>query len=98
MYKVLKDFKGSPNGYDVVDYVKGQEVDLTTSLAETALAEKWVKPIPAKSAEETAAEQRAALIDEIAALETRLAAAADDAKPEIEAALIAQQEALAALG
>lgn len=43
-YKVTKSFKGSPDGKRVEEYEKGQIVPLTDSLAEVALAEKWVKP------------------------------------------------------
>ncbi len=47
MFKIVKDFKGSPDGYTVVDYTAGQEVDLPPALAEVAQAEKWAKPLPA---------------------------------------------------
>lgn len=47
MFKVLKDFNGSPNGYDVIAYKKDEEVELVPSLAEVAVKEKWVKEIPA---------------------------------------------------
>ncbi len=44
-YDILKDFKGSPDGRHAVQYKAGEtEVELTPSLAEVALAEKWVKP------------------------------------------------------
>lgn len=49
MFKILKDFKGSPDGYTVIEYATGQELDLPPSLAEVALAEKWAKPLPAKA-------------------------------------------------
>ena len=42
-YKVLKDFKGSPDGRFAVDYAKGEVVPLTKSLAAVALEEKWVR-------------------------------------------------------
>lgn len=53
-YKVLKDFKGSPDGRFSVQYKKGETVELTTSLAEVAVAEKWVKKVrePKQAAEE----------------------------------------------
>lgn len=44
MYEVLKDFKGSPDGRFAVQYKSGETVELTPSLAEVALKEKWVKP------------------------------------------------------
>ncbi len=49
MFKIVKDFKGSPDGYTVVDYTAGQEVDLPPALADVAQAEKWAKPLPAKA-------------------------------------------------
>lgn len=45
-YKVLENFKGSPNGAIVISYKKGESVDhadLGDDLAETARAEKWIK-------------------------------------------------------
>ena len=42
-YKILKDFKGSPDGRFTIQYHVGEVVPLTPSLAEVALAEKWVK-------------------------------------------------------
>lgn len=44
-YKVLKDFKGSPDGRFAVDYKAGETVELTASLSEVALAEKWVETV-----------------------------------------------------
>lgn len=46
MFKVLKDFKGSPDGMAVIEYKAGEEVDLVPALAEVAVKEKWVKPVP----------------------------------------------------
>lgn len=108
MYKVLKDFRGSPNGFDVVDYQKGQDVELTSSLAETALAEKWVKPIAVKTDAEIAAEARALLAAEVEAsraacraeierLTAELDAAPDDSKPGLKQLLTEHTQALAAL-
>lgn len=42
-YKILKSFKGSPDGIQVIDYTAGEEVELVESLAEVALKEKWAK-------------------------------------------------------
>lgn len=42
-YKILKSFKGAPDGIQVIDYTAGEEVELVESLAEVALKEKWVK-------------------------------------------------------
>lgn len=50
MYKVLKSFKGSPDGYTVIDYSEDTEVDLVPDLAAVALKEKWVKKIAEKAA------------------------------------------------
>ena len=100
MFKVLKDFKGSPDGYTVVEYAAGTEVDLAPDLAQVAVKEKWVKELPAKlkpdpEAERRAAEEKAssaALAERMAAIadcESRLAAAPDADKPGIEAELAA---------
>lgn len=43
MFEVIKDFKGSPDGCTVIQYQKGEVVEIVDSLAEVALAEKWVK-------------------------------------------------------
>lgn len=55
-YKILKDFKGSPDGGRTVDFQKGDIVpegpDLTPSLIETALAEKWISEHKEKKAPE----------------------------------------------
>lgn len=44
-YRILNDFKGSPDGRYAVQYHAGEEVELTASLAEVALAEGWAKPV-----------------------------------------------------
>jgi hypothetical protein len=44
-YKILVSFKGSPDGCHAVDYAAGDVVELTDSLAEVALAEKWAEPV-----------------------------------------------------
>jgi hypothetical protein len=44
-FKVLKDFNGSQTGARVETFTKGDTVELTDDLAQTALAEKWVKPL-----------------------------------------------------
>lgn len=43
MFKVLKDWKGSPDGFTVIEYKSGQIVDLHPSLIDVALGEKWVE-------------------------------------------------------
>lgn len=99
MFKVLKDFKGSPDGYTVHEYVAGQEVELVPSLAEVALKEKWVKELPKpkvdleaerRAAEEkAAAEAAAAKAAAIADLQAKIGAAAEADKPALEAELAA---------
>lgn len=45
-YIVQKDFKGSPDGHTVIQFVKGEEVayaKLGDDLAKVALDEKWIK-------------------------------------------------------
>ena len=44
-YKILKDFKGSPDGMAVIDYSKGQVVNLVPSLAAVTIDEKWAKEV-----------------------------------------------------
>lgn len=98
MFKVLKDFKGSPDGYTVIDYAAGSKVDLVPSLADVAVKEKWVKELPPEpkvgpEAECRAAEEKAAAdaattkAAAIADCESRLAVEAD--KPSIAAELAA---------
>ncbi len=45
MYKVLKDFRGSPDGCRVLDYEKGQALEISSNfsqdLADVAVAEGW---------------------------------------------------------
>lgn len=48
-YKVLKSFKGSPDGRFVVDYAAGETVELTASLAAVAVKEKWAREVSAKA-------------------------------------------------
>lgn len=43
-FDVLKDFKGSPDGHTVIEYKKGETVELEGDLAKVAQEEKWVKP------------------------------------------------------
>lgn len=105
MYKVLKDFKGSPDGIEVIQYVAGEEVELVESLAVVALHEKWVKKLPtvdreaaarAKAAKE-AAEHRAELEQQLADLGAKWDAAADADKPAIEEKALAVRAELEAL-
>lgn len=100
MFKVLKDFKGSPDGYTVIEYVAGTEVELTPDLAHVAVKEKWVKEVPAKpkpdpeagrrvAEEKAAAEAAAAKATAIADLEAKIATAPADDKPALLAELAA---------
>lgn len=43
MFKVLTDWKGSPDGFTVIEYKPGQIVELHPSLVDVALGEKWVE-------------------------------------------------------
>lgn len=54
MYKVLKSFKGSPDGRFAVDYEKDAIVSLTDSLAEVALAEGWVERVESSPSDDEA--------------------------------------------
>ncbi len=55
MFKILKAFKGSPDGMQVISYTVGQEVELSVSLGKVALREGWAedveKPKPSKPLE-----------------------------------------------
>ena len=44
-FHVIKSFKGSPNGWDIVEYEAGNEYELTESLAAAALSEGWAEEI-----------------------------------------------------
>lgn len=100
MFKILKDFKGSPDGYTVIDYVAGSKVDLVPSLAEVAVKEKLAKELPPEpkvdheaerraAEEKAAAEAAAAKAAAIADLEARIATASDADKPALIAELAA---------
>ncbi|MDH4285670.1 MAG: hypothetical protein OEV35_10170 [Gallionellaceae bacterium] len=82
-FDVLQDFKGSPDGYTVIQYTKGQkEIELEEELAKVALAEKWVKSSKAakaddeektrQEAEEKAKQEAEARQANIAALQSEL--------------------------
>lgn len=45
MYKIIKEFKGSPNGSTVIDYKEGEIVELESGLAKVALEEDWAELI-----------------------------------------------------
>lgn len=42
-YKIIKSFKGSPDGRFAVQYNAGETVELSASLAQVALGEEWVR-------------------------------------------------------
>lgn len=94
-YEVIKGFKGSPNGYDVVDYQAGEKVSLPDDLAKVAIAEKWVKkPKGAPSDAAALKAQTEKLNKAIGALTTNLEKASDDDKPTIQAQIEAKQAEL----
>jgi len=53
VYKIIKVFKGSPNGSTVIDYQKGEIVDLESDLAAVALEEGWVELVDKPEDQET---------------------------------------------
>jgi len=87
MFKILKDFAGSPDGSTVVNYRAGETVDLTPSLAVVAVKEKWAKEIVVKAKPDPEAEAAAAKAAAIADLEQKLDAAAEADKPALQAEL-----------
>lgn len=109
MYKVIKDFKGSPDGYTVIQYLEGQEVELSLALADVALKEKWAKKLPIKAREDAEAQAKAeaqaqakadaiaALQGDIAATEALLATAVEADQPALEAVWLDLQAKLAEL-
>lgn len=91
MYKVIKDFRGSPDGHSVVDYRKDDVVEMADSLAEVAIAQKWVeKPRGTKSAMALSKEAAAQLQAEIAALQAAIDGAADSDKLTLQEQLSAK--------
>lgn len=53
-YEIIKPFKGSPDGYTIIDFKQGDTVDhaeMGDSLVKAALAEKWIKPSKAADKE-----------------------------------------------
>lgn len=102
-YKVLKDFKGSNYGWDVVEFKAGEEgVELSDELAEIALKEKWVKRIDVKSQKQIDADRKEAerLAAEKAAAEQaeaeRLAAEKQQQTEAIQAEITQLEQQLAA--
>lgn len=58
---VKKDFAFAHRGCDVVQYVKGQEVETDNQeLIDTALQEKWATAVSDKKVKDTATEEAAA--------------------------------------
>lgn len=96
MFKVLKDFKGSPDGIVVIQYTAGDEVELVPSLAEVAVKEKWVKEIPAPKPRPPEPRQPDPLIAEIEAIAAAIQDATDPAQAaELQLQLEAKQAELA---
>jgi len=50
-YKILKDFKGSPDGSTVLEFKSGQEADLNDYLY-SVIDKSWVTPVSASPAVE----------------------------------------------
>jgi hypothetical protein len=97
-YKVLKTFKGSPDGYTVKEYEEGTTVELPEELASVAIQEKWVqkpegKPTP--SAEKKVALEKAG--KELGALKKAHKDASDADKPTLQAQIDAKQAELEVL-
>lgn len=108
-----QNFKFAHRGCDVVEYKAAAEPqEVPEEVAKLAITEKWAKlPGKAKGAAKkdggnagTGAEASGdstatiqALADQIAALEARMAEAAEEAKPDLEAELQAKQAELAQL-
>lgn len=97
-YEVLQSFKGSPDGYTVIEYEKGKNVDLPDELAAVAIRNKWVKkPEGKKTPSEEKKAKMSVVGKEIGALKKALKDAADPDKPTVQAALDAKVAELEAL-
>lgn len=103
MYKVIKDFKGSPDGMRVIAFAKGDDFTHEGDLLKVALAEKWVgKAAKTQTAEEKAAEAASAdkakkvkdLNDEKTNLDIEFNAASDAEKLGIQAKIDTVNEKL----
>jgi enolase len=88
MYKVVKEFKGSPDGSAVILFKEGDKLSVEKhgqDLVDVALREKWVvaeKPsAPAKTEEQLKAEALKKAESKVA----NLTKALDNAKPEKKA-------------
>lgn len=101
--EILQDFKGSPDGFNVIEYTKGDKLDMVKDLADVAVKEKWARPQKALSAaEKKAADEHAAKVkslqDKIALLTDQLADAPADVteeqKKQLQDDIAAAQEEL----
>ena len=43
MYKILKSFKGSHDGFTIINYTTGEVVDLAPNLVRVGLEEGWIE-------------------------------------------------------
>jgi|GEM_PF-1479111 len=89
MHKILVSFKGSPDGFTVIEYTEGEEVELSDELAEVAEDEGWAEPVkekPVKPELSAGGVARKKVIQgELSALGKKLKSAADADKPAIQA-------------
>lgn len=80
-FDIIKSFKGSPDGRHAVQYNAGdKDIELTDSLAEVAIAEKWAKPSKPAVDDKKEAKRLAdikMIEDDIAKLELDLQTASD---------------------
>jgi hypothetical protein len=44
-YAIIENFKGSPDGCTVIDFLAGSVMEMPASLASVAIAEGWAKPV-----------------------------------------------------
>lgn len=73
-YDIIKSFKGSPDGCLVVQYNEGdKDVEMTDSLAQVALAEKWVKPSKSSKKDAELAVKEEKRQEKIASLQSEIA-------------------------
>ncbi len=64
MYKIIKDFPGSPDGCKVIDYKAGDTYtigsDFSADLAAVAVREKWAIEVESDKPDKPARKKRAA--------------------------------------
>lgn len=67
MHIILKSFKGSPDGFTVNEYTKGQEIELPASLVEVAETENWARPKKASKPKASEKSVQPAQVESVAA-------------------------------